>query len=182
MEATRSDQAATAPDLAKPSAAGRRGVGQLWPFRVSGEAAHHSAQAIFVEELEMELELLREENARLKIERHRSPDAGAVIERVRRLSSEPGDGTPLAAGSFEVMTECLLMREGLLDACREIGRAMEEMQHRLSNLSVGSRAGSVETSVGQAIDGTPPGPQPRKHLITAPSEGQAHNGRTHNAA
>ena len=182
MDATGSDQAATAPDLAKASAARRRGVGQLWPFRVSGEAAHRSAQAIFVEELEMELELLREENARLKIERHRSPDAGAVIERVRGLSSEPGDGTPLAAGSFGVRVECLLMREGLLDACREIGRAMEEMQYRLSLLSLGSDAGSVIPSVGQAIEGTPAGPQPREHRITGPLEGQAHNGRAHNAA
>ena len=39
----------------------------------------------------MELALLREENARLKVERHRAPDSGRIIERMRHLGEASRD-------------------------------------------------------------------------------------------
>jgi hypothetical protein len=39
-------------------------------------------------DLELNLLLLREENARLKEERHRPPDVGTMIEQMRRIAVE----------------------------------------------------------------------------------------------
>jgi hypothetical protein len=179
MDAKPTNQAVPAPALTKSTAARSRGMGQMWPFRISGERAHRSAQAVFVEELEMELELLREENARLKLERHRSPDAGAVIERVRDLSSDTGDEENVADSALEVTAESLLLREGLLDACREIARAMEEMQQRLRALSLGDVDVADPVAGDRFGAGTSAGSEARRHRISGPWEGQPRNGRAY---
>src|ERR1700730_14973390 len=58
-------------------------VGRLSRLGVSG--GRPSGDAAAMADLEMELALLREEDARVKVERHRAPDAGRVIERMRHL-------------------------------------------------------------------------------------------------
>jgi hypothetical protein len=90
-------------------------------------------------ELEMELALLREENARLKVERHRPPDAGRVIERMRhleRVGDPRGDDQAPRGDAAETTAECTAMRNGLLEACREVQHAMQSIRARLSALAV----------------------------------------------
>ena len=101
----------------------------------------------------MELSLLREENARLKVERHRPPDAGRVIERMRHLGGhaeergesaelgEPSARTPQAARAME---ECLAIRDGLVLACQEVQQAMQGIRGRLGALSVDLQDGAHE--------------------------------------
>ncbi len=100
-----------------------------------------------MDELEMELSLLREENARLKVERHRPPDAGRVIERMRDLGREHPAGErdgeiaqPDRAG--QAIVECLAMRDGLVAACQEVQQAIQGIRGRLGALSVDLQDGT----------------------------------------
>jgi hypothetical protein len=127
-------------------------VGRLLRLGVSGRARSSSDDQTAVGELEMELALLREENARLKVERHRPPDAGRIIERMRDLgqaSVEPLDevGSQTSEGA-QVIVECMAIRDGLVAACLEIQQAMRGMRARLSVLSVDlqGRTGDRATS------------------------------------
>jgi hypothetical protein len=90
-------------------------------------------------ELETELALLREENAQLKVERHRPADVGHVIERMRSLQPQvpPAceDGEPAqAADSPQAIAECLTVRDGLIEACHEVQQAMRGIRGRLGAL------------------------------------------------
>jgi hypothetical protein len=97
----------------------------------SAEGASHNKD----EDLELTLLLLREENARLKAERHRPPDVGGMIEQLRRLAADQGEeGTPDDAWSL--LTECLLIREELDQACIEIKAAIEAVHTRLRRLRI----------------------------------------------
>jgi hypothetical protein len=105
-------------------------------------------------ELEAELALLREENARLKVERHRPADAGHVIERMRSIRPESSiarrggevadqrDGE--AAPQAQVIAECLAVRDGLMEACQEVQRAMQGIRGRL-----GALAGDIQGQMGE---------------------------------
>lgn len=97
----------------------------------------------------MELALLREENARLKVERHRPPDPGRVIDRMRSLRQE----SHVVQADDEVsrnLIECLTLRDGLLEACQEIQQAMQGMQSRIGTLSVAVEARGRERRTGRA--------------------------------
>lgn len=99
-------------------------------LRRDGRGASRSPQAQQLEQLEVELALLREENARLKVARQRARDR-PVNERVRELlpaqaDEAAGDGDP-----WELLTDCLLLRDGLIAACREIQLTMHETRRRL---------------------------------------------------
>jgi hypothetical protein len=95
-------------------------------------------------ELEMELALLREENARLKVERHRPPDSGQVIERMRDLGREHSAGgqgeavrpTEAGHGAGQAIVECLAMRDGLMEACQDVQEAIGGVRERLGALAV----------------------------------------------
>jgi hypothetical protein len=119
-------------------------------------------------ELETELALLREENARLKVERHRPADAGRVIERMRSIRQDaPGaqreDGTPSGADGGQALAELLALRDGLMDACQEVGQAMQGIRGRLETLTgeihsrTGERAMSERLAVptAEAMDDEP---------------------------
>jgi hypothetical protein len=120
----------------------RMGVGAT-PRATGGQTAS-------LEELEVEVALLREENARLRLERHRPPSAGSVIELMRELGQSAGGAEPAgeesggreasrdrsqALEAAQAIVECLAIRDGLLEACGEIGRAMRVMRSRLDALS-----------------------------------------------
>lgn len=104
----------------------------------------------------MELALLREENARLKVERHRRPDPGRIIDRMRdlRQESHAGQADDVVA---RVVIECLALRAGLLEACQEIQQAMQGMQSRLGTLSVAveARGKDQERRAGRIAVGVP---------------------------
>jgi hypothetical protein len=121
---------------------------------ISERAGSQSADTALVGELEVELSLLREENARLKVERHRLPDAGRVVERMRELScrASSADGQ-VDQETWQALAECLTMRDGLLAASQDIQQAMMGMRQRLTALA----AESVHTGAGgAAATGTAP--------------------------
>jgi hypothetical protein len=97
-------------------------------------------------ELETELALLREENAQLKVERHRPADVGHVIERMRSLRLqvpvERQAGSAPPAEATQAIAECLAMRNGLIDACREVQQAMQGIRGKL-----GALAGDIHNRV-----------------------------------
>jgi hypothetical protein len=123
-------------------ASARQGrIGRLLRLGVSGSSRSSADDSTAVGELETELALLREENAWLKVERHRPPDAGRIVERMRELSQAPGASASEAEGSptseaAQAMLDCLAIRNGLLEACKEIQEAMQGLRLRLTGLSV----------------------------------------------
>ncbi|HEY5194065.1 MAG TPA: hypothetical protein VIJ39_09380 [Solirubrobacteraceae bacterium] len=114
---------------------------------VSDGGNSSSGDAATMGELETELALLREENAQLKVERHRPADAGHVIERMRSLRLQaPVEQQAEEGESAEVthaIAECLVVREGLMQACQEVQQAMQGIRGRLGVLTgnVYSRSG-----------------------------------------
>src|SRR4029077_5047698 len=139
----------------------RRRVSRILRLGVSNGEKSSSGE---LGELETELALLREENARLKVERHRPPDAGQVIERMRDLGREhpapsgsPGDEEALRADpTGQAMVECLAIRDRMVEACQEVQQAMQGIRGRLGTLSidlqdgVGDRARSSRIEVPDA--------------------------------
>ncbi len=118
----------------------QRMVSRLLRFGVSGTARSSADDPTAMGELETELALLREENAWLKVERQRPADAGRVVERMRELgkaSQQPRESQDShTSEDAQVMLECLSIRDGLLEACKEIQQAMQGIRTRLSGLSV----------------------------------------------
>jgi hypothetical protein len=103
-----------------------------WFRAAGGSSSSPSGQSRQLEELMSELALLREENARLKVQQER-PRERPVNERVRELLPL-GDEAPQSADSdepWELLTDCLMLRDGLVDACREIEEGMRETRRRL---------------------------------------------------
>ena len=123
--------------------------------------------------LELTVLLLREENARLKAERHRPPDVGTMIAQMRRIALEQGE-EELSDEAWSLMSECLVMREELNQACIEIKAAMSSLQDRLGRLAVtiqGPSPGLPHTAVSQRRDSPQRelAPSPQKHLEALPS-------------
>lgn len=108
------------------------------------EGDEDAAPSARLEELEREAMLLREENARLKLAREHAADRLAS-ERVRlAVASARGDGRS-DEDPWEVLTECMLLRETLLDACRELERGAAELRMRLETL-MGDAEGAERAS------------------------------------
>jgi hypothetical protein len=99
-------------------------------FRAAGGTAPPSAQEQRLEELESELALLREENARLKV-KQQQPGMRPLQERVRELLPPGGAPDRDDDEPWELLTSCLMLRDGLIDACREIEQGMRETRRRL---------------------------------------------------
>jgi hypothetical protein len=121
-------------------------VSRILRLGVSNGEKSSSDDPTAVGELEMELALLREENARLKVERHRPPDAGRIIERMRDLGqehpAEQGDGEASRLDHTGQATgECLTTRDDLVVACQEVQQAIEGVRGRLGALSVDLQEG-----------------------------------------
>lgn len=128
---------------ADESSAGRRGV--------DGDS-----------ELEVELMLLREENARLKVAHHRSSDIGAVIDQIRGLAV--ADADPQAGAEvreldgdrgdeiWTALSELLVIREGLEQVCDEMESAIGAVRERIRSLTMGVGAWSAPRAAGCASD------------------------------
>jgi hypothetical protein len=130
----------------------QRRISRLLRFGVSSSSRSSSDDPSAQGELETELALLREENAWLKVERHRPADTGRIVESMRELGQAPhvpaGETEASAAEDpARTMVECLAIRDGLLEACKEVQQAMQGLRSRLTGLSVdvnartGNRAG-----------------------------------------
>jgi hypothetical protein len=81
-------------------------------------------------DLQAELTLLREENARLKAEKYRRPDLGTVLEQARALG-EPGGAGDDADEAAQLLADGLMLRETLLKVCREMNQSMLALEARL---------------------------------------------------
>ena len=108
-------------------------------------------------ELEMELALLREENARLKVERHRAPDSGRIIERMRHLGEasrdEPrSENGSQASATAEAIVECLAIRDALVETCHEVQQAMQGIRERLGGLAPEGQRASAGHRTGARIE------------------------------
>jgi hypothetical protein len=88
-------------------------------------------------ELHSELVLLREENARLKAAEHKGPDIEGLLSRVRSLSAARDDDAGMADETTKVLVEGLVIRESLLEICRQIERVMVSFEARLRALPGG---------------------------------------------
>lgn len=133
MEASTSGSGSGAPT------ARRRGGMARW-LHASGGRSDGRGDA-FVEELEAEVALLREENARLRT-RHEHGGGRPREKRTGELPPALADADDPVAGSgqrrdddaSELLTECRVLRTTLLDACSDVERAMREIRGRLDQL------------------------------------------------
>jgi hypothetical protein len=141
------ERAATSP----PAEARRKGAARSRIFRLGVSDGTSSVGEAMLGELEMELALLREENARLKVERHRPPDPGRIIERMRDLRQE-SHAVQAEDEVTRAVVECLALRAGLLEACQEIQQAMQGMQSRLGTLSVAVEARGADQVLARGAD------------------------------
>jgi hypothetical protein len=114
----------------EPFARFRRGLDRM---RIDADAAKPGEED--EAEVRLELTLLREENARLKASRQRPSDVGTLIEQLRLVAGHGGEAEALDE-VWSLLTECLVIREGLERACSEIQTAIGSVQQRLRTLSV----------------------------------------------
>ena len=135
---------ATSPDApaCAPTTISNRGRAPIARFRRRIEQLRGDADALGGDEsadeesnLKLEIMLLREENARLKAQRHRPADVNTLIDQMRRLGVDKGDAE-MADEAWTVLSECLVIREGLEQACVEIHAAIAAVQERLGKLAV----------------------------------------------
>jgi hypothetical protein len=105
--------------------------------RARGDAHSTAADSAAQDELALKLQvmLLSEENARLKAERHRPSDIGTLIDQMRGLGDQEGPGEVLDE-AWTMLSECLVIRQGLEQACAEIQLAIAGVQRRLGSLTV----------------------------------------------
>jgi len=116
-----------------------------WLRASGGEKDAGAVQQL--EQLECEVALLREENARLKVGREHVRDR-PVNERVRAaLPALGGRDDPDGDEPWAVLTECMLLRDELADACRELERGARELRGRLETLIPDAEG----TSVGEGV-------------------------------
>jgi hypothetical protein len=107
------------------------------PFRRFRSIGSRSGvEASHVERIEADLVLLREENARLRFERAQRPDAGSTIERLKALSAAQPPSADRRDEAWHLISEALVMRDVLIDVCKEIGQMTITLQTRLNNLTL----------------------------------------------
>jgi acetyl-CoA acetyltransferase len=92
-----------------------------------------------------ELVLLREENARLKAAQHRRADVSRLLDRARSLPTAASDRDGASDDTAQLLFDGLVIRESLLEICREIERAMVAFEAKLEALASAGleRAGPV---------------------------------------
>ena len=109
--------------------------------------AHNGA---LTEALEADALLLREENARLRVKLEAPPNAGEVIERLRALPvPTPSANGDHAEESWQMLTEILVMRNSLIEICKQIGQVMAGLESSLQSLSPPD-PGTTRDSVARA--------------------------------
>ena len=82
-----------------------------------------------------ELLLLREENARLKAAQHRRADVSRLLDRARSLPAAAADRDGASDDTAQLLFDGLVIRESLLEICREIERAMVAFEAKLEALA-----------------------------------------------
>ena len=86
-----------------------------------------------IDQLEADIALLREDNARLRLARARPSDPGRVIERLRVAAesvpySNARDAENLRDETWQQLADAMLVRNTLIDVCAEIGQVIVALQ------------------------------------------------------
>jgi hypothetical protein len=97
-------------------------------------AVELSAAGESLSSLRAELVILREENARLKAGKHQPLGVGELLERTRSLTKTAVHGDNLVDETAQMLAESLVIRESLLEICREFERLMVALAGKLSAL------------------------------------------------
>jgi hypothetical protein len=105
-----------------------------------------------------ELVLLREENARLKAAQHRRADVGRLLDRARSLPAATADSGGASDDTAQLLFDGLVIRESLLEICREIERAMVAFEAKLDALGTAAvdRPGAAAFEHGGKGNGPAP--------------------------
>ena len=109
-----------------------------WRFgRARGDARPAPGDNADQDEIALKLQvmLLSEENARLKAERHRPSDVGTLIDQMRELGDQEGPSEVLDE-AWTMLSECLVIRQGLEQACVEIQASIAGVRERLGSLTI----------------------------------------------
>ena len=110
---------------------GRRRFRRPGPLAVDDRAGVGESLA----SVHAELVLLREENARLKAAQHRRADVSRLLERARSLPSAATDRDGTSDDTAQLLFDGLVIRESLLEICREIERSMVAFEAKLDALA-----------------------------------------------
>jgi hypothetical protein len=105
----------------------RRAIDRL---RRDGDTGRGDTVPEELAETRLELLLLREENTRLKADRHRPPDLGTLIDYLRLLSG-PRAAPETVDDAWSMLAECVAVREALAQACTEADAAVDALERRL---------------------------------------------------
>jgi hypothetical protein len=103
--------------------------------RVALEDDRWSGAGDPLDSVHAELVLLREENARLKAAQHRRADVGRLLDRARSLPAATADSGGASDDTAQLLFDGLVIRESLLEICREIERAMVAFEAKLDALA-----------------------------------------------
>jgi hypothetical protein len=97
-----------------------------------------------------ELVLLREENACLKAAQHRRADISRLLDRARSLPAATADSGGASDDTAQLLFDGLVIRESLLEICREIERAMVAFEAKLDALATAAidRPSAAATEYG----------------------------------
>lgn len=100
-----------------------------------------------IEQLEADIALLREDNARLRLAQARPSDPGRLIERLRVAAetspySDPRDAESLRDETWQQLADAVLVRNMLIDVCAEIGQVILALH--------GDRSGGAGSATSQA--------------------------------
>jgi hypothetical protein len=87
-----------------------------------------------VASLEAELLLLREENARLKAGRHGEAEFDTLLARARALPEGTADRADADDDAAHLVAETLVIREILIELCREIDRSVSALVDQLDRM------------------------------------------------
>ena len=118
----------SAPETPRPRRRFRRDAGA---FEDDGRTADGEPLA----SIHAELVLLREENARLKAAQHRRADISRLLDRARSLPAATADSGGASDDTAQLLFDGLVIRESLLEICREIERAMVAFEAKLDALA-----------------------------------------------
>jgi hypothetical protein len=128
-------QASAGPDRATTTELVREPLGRFRRARADAHPAAGDNAAQDEIALKLQVMLLSEENARLKAERHRPSDIGTLIDQMRELGDQEGPGEVLDE-AWTMLSECLVIRQGLEQACAEIQAAIAGVRQRLGSLTI----------------------------------------------
>jgi MoxR-like ATPase len=84
-------------------------------------------------ELEAEVTLLREELARLRFERRKTPDPSSIVAFIREIVSETDESPDREDDAWQALADALALRQTLVDTCSEIELGMRTLRSRLES-------------------------------------------------